>query len=1512
MMPALSFNPDAPPIATSNPVVVGAGDDVASVLCRLNSSIGNINDQSLIDPIASLWNRIRSSYAVVVADPSIPAQPIGLFDLKHALASLLNGQLQTDGPVSSVMRSLVVYRQNNLPELATIIEHLNQAADSWVIVVDERDRILGCLTLDIALLLQKSSQSRPQEAALELIQQLTEAISNADSFTDALTGVLQEICDWGDWAFGEVWVPNSNQTALQSGAVWYDRTSALSGFTGASRQVAFLPNQGLPGRVWVNQTPEWIEDVCQCSVQEFLRVNDAQAAGLHGGCGIPIASSDGVEAVLVFFSTQPRPADRLFLNLTHSIARQLGQLIRRRRLEEALHRSDRLNRAVLSAIADVIIRVDGEGRYLDILNPGRPIPLVTVPAAERHHYPDADCLPEPDAQRQRQAIATTLEMQTLTVYERCLQGAEDRRWECLTILPLSETEGLMIVRNITGRKLANLSLRTTESRYRAIVEGQKDLICRYQLDGSLTFANPAYCHYFQIDPDQVIGYSLHSLIPAKQWQELAFQLKQLTPECPTYISEQQVVLPDGQHRWQLWTDYAIFDDDGQLVEFQAVGHDITHQKQTEASLERSRWRYRGIVEDQTEMICRFLPNGQLSFANAAYRAFFNIASDRDDIQGIPVADNIFQYVHPDDLSFVWEKIGSLTPEAPVITYEHRVQRPDGTVYWQRWTDRAIYDDHNELLEIQSVGHDITDRKIAELKLQESQSMLQMFVKYTPAAVAMFDRDMHYLAVSDRWKQDYDLDDSPLVGRSHYDIFPEISKDWKDIHQQSLAGAVISREQDPFPRRDGSIDYVRWEVRPWHSATGDVGGIIMFTEVITDRMQTQLELKRLADRLEVALTSGAIGIWEWDVVSNSLTWDERMFQLYDIPPDTPITYGTWAERIHPDDRAQAEQSIQQGLRAPYPHDRDFDTEFRILLTNGKVRHIRAAAKTMRNAQGEATQMIGINFDITKRRQAQLQIQIQNEALRQSNAKLEQATRMKDEFLAGMSHELRTPLNAILGLSEGLQEEVFGNLTPRQKQTIATIERSGRHLLELINDILDVSKIESGQFELHYTPVSLRSLCESSLALVRSQADRKAIQLSYRIATQITSLSADERRLHQILINLLSNAVKFTPNGGRVSLKVYAEQGGDRPMLVFAVQDTGIGIAETDLPKLFQMFVQIDSRLNRQHAGTGLGLALVKRLAELHGGSVAVESTVGSGSCFTVRIPCHSGPVPDATAFSSGIIRDANHPVMLIEDSASAAEQLSRYLHELGLQVHWFECGNEAIATTVDTQPAFIILDIQLPILSGWDVLRQLKNNPATQHIPVIIISVVDEQEPAKALGAADYLVKPITRSQLQAAIQRLKSPSSDPSSPGIASVEAAMLIAPAAPPASFLATQSATILIAEDNQANVDTIADYLTMQGYSLIMAHNGEEAIARTCEVCPDLILMDIQMPVMDGLTAIRHIRTTLAQTVPIIAMTALAMPNDRDRCLVAGATEYLSKPIRLRLLADTIHHLLSSSPDS
>ncbi|MCA1841779.1 MAG: response regulator, partial [Actinobacteria bacterium] len=362
------------------------------------------------------------------------------------------------------------------------------------------------------------------------------------------------------------------------------------------------------------------------------------------------------------------------------------------------------------------------------------------------------------------------------------------------------------------------------------------------------------------------------------------------------------------------------------------------------------------------------------------------------------------------------------------------------------------------------------------------------------------------------------------------------------------------------------------------------------------------------------------------------------------------------------------------------------------------------------------------------------------LRAALEQLEVANRHKSQFLANMSHELRTPLNAVIGFSEVLKEHMFGELNERQDEYVTDILASGRHLLALINDILDLAKVESGRMELEVARFSLAATIDEAVAMLRERAGRAQITLETDLAEAADQVDADARKVKQIVVNLVTNAVKFTPPGGRVTVETRRDDGE----ITVAVRDTGVGISAADQDRIFDEFRQAKDGPATTQEGTGLGLALAKRYVELHGGRIWVESTPGDGATFGFTLPAPTvpeGPAPVGPPAGKGLL------VLVVEDDPAARQLLTIHLTNAGFLVAEAEDGSEGLAAACQLHPALIVLDVVIPGLDGWDLLTRLKGDPALAGIPVIVVSMLDDEKKGLTLGASDYLVKPVGRDQL---------------------------------------------------------------------------------------------------------------------------------------------------------------------
>ena len=695
------------------------------------------------------------------------------------------------------------------------------------------------------------------------------------------------------------------------------------------------------------------------------------------------------------------------------------------------------------------------------------------------------------------------------------------------------------------------------------------------------------------------------------------------------------------------------------------------------------------------------------------------------------------------------------------------------------------------------------QQVSQLALSEERSKLAL--KGANDAIWDWDLEHNTKFFSSRWKQmrgfsDHEIVNSPdeCLKRIHPNDYQRFMKVLDD---HVLGRTEFFEIEYRSQCKDGSYIWVLDRGQTVKNQAGRATRFIGFETDISDRKYSEEKLQKSEQRYRALM----------DNASDAICLANADGNLIEVNHKAEILLGYNREelsklhvsQIHPLDSLQEVrehfQGIVQGITTS-------TLETFVLRKDGSQVPVEITGTRIDLENTFIAQ--GIFRDISDRKNHEHQLEL-------ANAELIRATRLKDEFLANMSHELRTPLNAILGMSEGLLEGILGAINERQSQAIAAIEKSGRHLLALINDILDLSKIEAGKLELEITKVDILQLCQSSLNFVKHQAFKRQIQLRANLSKEVGEMSLDERRIRQVLINLLSNAVKFTPIGGCVTLDVHYEPIEvnlaehisltriplqskpnsvlescpleDRFYLCISVTDTGIGISPLDQLKLFKPFVQIDSSFNRKYEGTGLGLALVKQIVEMHGGDVNLRSQIGEGSCFTVRLP-YVCMTPDFQISQ------------LSEDDQSQIIDTS------------FEQSNPLSQSVVDTIPA---MENTLP-----------------------------------------------------------------------------------------------TILIAEDNEANTISVTSYLQAKGYYCVIAQNGQEAINLARIHHPQLILMDIQMPEMDGITATKQIRNEpILADIPIIALTALAMTGDREKCLEAGANDYLSKPYQLKYLAKVIEDLIAKN---
>lgn len=737
----------------------------------------------------------------------------------------------------------------------------------------------------------------------------------------------------------------------------------------------------------------------------------------------------------------------------------------------------------------------------------------------------------------------------------------------------------------------------------------------------------------------------------------------------------------------------------------------------------------------------------------------------------------------------------------------------------------------------------------------------------------------------------------------------------EMHLHNKQGSVVICETILVPLRDEKTDAIIGSISVYHD--------------ISDRAQAQQELRISQERLKLALDSTEDGLWDWNITTGECYFSPRWTEMLGYQPgDFPEDISAWAPLVHPEDQERVNQELEIHLDGKTPI---YELEHRLRKKSGEWCWILGRGKVVeRDANGEPLRMVGTNIDITQRKQSEKELET-------AKAMAESANLAKSQFLANMSHEIRTPMNGILGMADVLRRM---ELSQEQQDFVETIHASAENLLIILNDILDFSKLEAGEMQLEILEFSVESCVNDVVKLLSTQADKKKISLISAIAPNVPDrLLGDPGRLRQILLNLLGNAVKFTESGEvKISVDLTSENAPtdgpasllpNQAIIRFKVTDSGIGIPPQDIHKLFRSFSQVDASTTRNYGGTGLGLAICKQLVGLMGGEINVESEVGVGSTFWFTIPL---PIPlndrlkgDRLLIVSGdgeirqILRQLTEAwgmtVMAVEDSLKALKALQEALSDRAYQ---FSIIDLNLSRSNDELPANCQPNFQ-PNTSALDaktLAEIIRINPTWAKTQLIALTadLNEDWESLVSFGFSGFVMQPVQDSELleclislqqEAKLEEansLATPATiiETETP-IAQVQPSAPSSPVNPPDStLLAAQNTAplkILIAEDNNTNRKVTLHQLRLLGYEADAVVNGQEVLAKLADTKYDLILMDCQMPVLDGYQATEEIRRQEGgdRDTVVIALTANAMKGDREKCLAAGMDDYLTKPVKI-----------------
>lgn len=731
----------------------------------------------------------------------------------------------------------------------------------------------------------------------------------------------------------------------------------------------------------------------------------------------------------------------------------------------------------------------------------------------------------------------------------------------------------------------------------------------------------------------------------------------------------------------------------------------------------------------------------------------------------------WELVHSEDKGALLGELTMVRRELGTLHHNFRIVMQDGRIKWVDVVAQPSTQSDGQIV-WDGVLIDQSARRAAEEKAEQAAARLKLTKKSVEIGFWEWSAVDGSVIWDDRMFAIYGLDRRKFTGTAadfeqflHPDDCALVSHD--DLENEK---AYFS-DEFRIIRQDGEIRYIQAIYYSQRDESGNILKQIGLNIDITEQKKMERALNDSQARF-LHMTENVPGmIYQQTLCANgesALTYvSTRVSDIFEIDPSLQlkeIERLMW-ERVHPEDLPRIISEFKQSINEFLP----FASEYRLILPEKGERWVRTITNIY-HTEGRDLVWDGLIVDITERKTADLK-------LKETHAELERATRLKDEFLANMSHELRTPLNAILGMAEGLRDEVFGVLNIEQRDALRTIEESGTHLLALINDILDLSKIEAGQIELSRHPVDFKQLCRSSLNFVRQQAYKKEIDLSIDLPADLPEITLDERRIRQVLINLLNNAVKFTHVGGRVSLDVelwHDSNEHESHFIRFAVSDTGIGIPADKLDVIFEPFVQIESALNRRYKGTGLGLGLVRRIVQLHGGTVAVTSEVEAGSRFVVDLP-FLDPVQKSFKRQAPPLSAATHrepkqnkissPLVLVADDNEAnVKSMGSYLRAHGYRVVVAKDGEEAVDLTRLERPDVVLMDAHMPGLDGISAIQKIRKEETLSNIPIILLtaSLMElDQIHRLEMGVSEFFEKPIKLKQIVSTIKALLSGSAPP-------------------------------------------------------------------------------------------------------------------------------------------------------